>query len=260
MPAAPGGSIPALISSLYSPVPGHVRWTEVFGLLRHAGLELMRRILVSMIVVMCIGFAGWLIVLDRQNRLLWDHWDVVKPGILYRSGQLTSAKLTQAVQRYGIRTVVNFQLPGREMETERALAGRLGIGFVNLPMPGDGFGEEAQFRKVLEIIDDPQRRPVLVHCARGTCRTGSAVALYRFERDGWTIQDVAAELRRQAYRDGFIPGYIFAMVKIKPSLVLHHPVTIDEPNGTMTGTQLGTGAKVGTNPIAWPEVEVADAP
>ena len=53
--------------------------------------------------------------------------------------------------RYGIRTVVNFQLPGKEMEIERALAARLGVGFVNLPMPGDGFGEEAQFRKVLEI-------------------------------------------------------------------------------------------------------------
>ncbi len=43
------------------------------------------------------GVAGWMIVLDRQNRLLWDHWDVVKPGILYRSGQLTSAQLTEAV-------------------------------------------------------------------------------------------------------------------------------------------------------------------
>ena len=170
------------------------------------------------------------------------------------------AQLTRAVEWYGIRTVVNFQLPGREMETERALAGRLGIGFVNLPMPGDGFGEEAQFRKVLEIIDDPQRRPVLVHCARGTCRTGSAVALYRFERDGWTIHDVAAELRRQAYRDGFIPGYIFAMVKIKPSLVLHHPVTIDEPNGTTTGAPLETGAQLGTGTHLGPGEEVADAP
>ena len=214
----------------------------------------MRKILVSMIVVMSIGFAGWLIVLDRQNRLLWDHWDVVKPGILYRSGQLTSAQLTQAVQRCGIRTVVSFQLPGREMQTERELARRLGIGFVNLPMPGDGFGQEAQFRKVLEIIDDPQRQPVLVHCARGTCRTGSAVALYRFERDGWTIQDVAAEMRRQAYRDGFIPGYIFAMVKIKPSLVLHHPVSIDEPNGTTTRALLGTG------PHSRSGEELADAP
>jgi len=136
--------------------------------------------------------------------------------------------------------VVNFQLPGREMEAERTLAGKLGIGFVNLPMPGDGFGEEAQFRKVLEVIDDPERQPVLVHCARGTCRTGSAVALYRFERDGWTIQDVAAEMRRQTYRDGFIPGYIYAMVKTRPSLLLHQPVTIDDRNGTTKDTRAGS--------------------
>ena len=190
----------------------------------------MRKRILGVLVLASAALGGWLIVLDRQNRLHWDHWDVVKPGILYRSGQLTSTQLAEAVRRYGIRTVVNFQLPGKEMEAERALARTLGVDFVNLPMPGDGFGEEYQFRKVLEIVDDLSRRPVLVHCARGTCRTGSAVALYRFERDGWTLGDVAAELRRQTYRDGFIPGYIYAMVKIKPSLILHQPTTIDDPN------------------------------
>ena len=102
----------------------------------------MRKVLFGLIVLASVVVAGWMIVLDRQNRLHWDHWDVVKPGILYRSGQLTSTQLIKAVGRYGIRTVVNFQLPGREMEAERTLAGKLGIGFVNLPMPGDGFGEE----------------------------------------------------------------------------------------------------------------------
>ena len=88
---------------------------------------------------------------------------------------------------------------------------------MNLPMPGDGFGEEWQFREILKIIDDPERRPVLVHCARGTCRTGAAVAMYRFERDGWTIDDVAVEMRRQTYRYGWLPGYIYAMAKNKPA-------------------------------------------
>jgi protein tyrosine/serine phosphatase len=193
----------------------------------------MRKWILGLLVLACLAVGGWLIVMDRQSRLLWDHWDVVKPGILYRSGQLTSDQLTKAVRRYGIRTIVNFQLAGKEMETERALARTLGVDFVNLPMPGDGFGEECQFRKVLEIVDDQSRRPVLVHCARGTCRTGSAVALYRFERDGWTLGDVAAELRRQTYRDGFIPGYIYAMVKAKPSLALHQPTTIDDRNATI---------------------------
>ena len=85
-------------------------------------------------------------------------------------------------------------------------------------MPGDGFGEEWQFREILEILDDPDRCPVLVHCARGTCRTGAAVALYRFERDGWTIDDVAVEMRRQTYRYGWLPGYMYAMAKNRPAL------------------------------------------
>jgi hypothetical protein len=214
----------------------------------------MRKIVLSLILLASVSAGGWIILLDRQNRLHWDHWDVVKPGILYRSGQLSGSQLTAAVRRYGIRTVINFQLPGKEMEAERVLAAKLGIGFVNLPMPGDGFGEEAQFRKVLEIIDDPERRPALVHCARGTCRTGSAVALYRFERDGWTIPDVAAEMKRQTYRDGFIPGYIYAMARTKPSLVLHHPVTIDDRNCTTTESSSGAGSK------SMPSEEVGSAP
>ncbi|WP_165244176.1 fused DSP-PTPase phosphatase/NAD kinase-like protein [Paludisphaera soli] len=190
----------------------------------------MRRILLGAILAASAVAAAWMAVLDRQNRLRWDHWDVVKPGVLYRSGQLTSDQLTEAVRRYGIKTVVNFQLPGGEAAEERELTKKLHVGFVNLPMPGDGFGREEQFRKVLEVIDAPDRRPVLVHCARGTCRTGSAVAMYRFERDGWTIDDVSAEARRQTYREGWIPGYIFAMARNKPDSDLHHPITIDERN------------------------------
>ncbi len=190
----------------------------------------MRRIVLGAIILASVGAAAWMVVLDRQNRLQWDHWDVVKHGILYRSGQLTSEQLTEAVQRYGIRTVVNLQLPGKEMQVERELTERLGVGFLNLPMPGDGFGEEHQFREILEAIDDPARRPVLVHCARGTCRTGSTVALYRYERDGWTIKDVAAEMRRQSYRDGWIPGYILAMAKNKPDLLPRNTVTVEDRN------------------------------
>jgi len=189
----------------------------------------MSRVLLGAVVLASAGAAAWMIALDRQNRLRWDHWDVVKPGILYRSGQLTSDQLAQAIERYGIKTVVNFQLPDETLRAERELTERLGAGFVNLPMPGDGFGQERQFRKVLELVDDPERRPVLVHCARGTCRTGAAVALYRYERDGWTIKDVAAEMRRQTYRDGWIPGYILAMSKNQPSWIPSRLQEVEAP-------------------------------
>jgi protein tyrosine/serine phosphatase len=190
----------------------------------------MRKLLYGLILLAVAVPAGWLIVLDRQGRLVWDHWDEAKRGVLYRSGQLTGDQLTAAVRRHGIRTVVNLQMPGDELAAERDLCARLGVDFVNLPMPGDGFGEEWQFREILKITDDPQRRPVVVHCARGTCRTGAAVAIYRFERDGWTLEDVATEMRRQTYRYGWLPGYIFAMAKNKPALAGPRPEMVVDRN------------------------------
>lgn len=190
----------------------------------------MRKALFGLIPLAALAIAGWLVVLDRQGRLVWDHWDEVKRGVLYRSGQLTGSQLTEAVNRYNIRTVINFQLAGAETIAERELCAKLGVDFVNLPMPGDGFGEEWQFREVLKTVDDPNRCPVLVHCARGTCRTGAAVALYRFERDGWTIDDVAVEMRRQTYRYGWLPGYIYAMAKNRPSLAGPRPEMVDDRN------------------------------
>ena len=192
----------------------------------------MRKLLRGFILLAVVLPAGWLIVLDRQGRLVWDHWDEAKRGVLYRSGQLTGDQLTAAIKRHGIRTVINLQMPGDELAAERDLCASLGVDFVNLPMPGDGFGEEWQFREILKIIDDPQRRPAVVHCARGTCRTGAAVAIYRFERDGWTLEDVATEMRRQTYRYGWLPGYIFAMAKNKPALAGPRPEMVVDRNQT----------------------------
>jgi protein tyrosine/serine phosphatase len=192
----------------------------------------MRKLLYGLILLAVVLPAGWLIVLDRQGRLVWDHWDEAKRGVLYRSGQLTGDQLTAAIKRHGIRTVINLQMPGDELAAERDLCASLGVDFVNLPMPGDGFGEEWQFREILKITDDPQRRPAVVHCARGTCRTGAAVAIYRFERDGWTLEDVATEMRRQTYRYGWLPGYIFAMAKNKPALAGPRPEMVVDRNLT----------------------------
>ena len=193
----------------------------------------MRTAIVLTVLTAALAAAGvgaWLTIESRQNRLVWDHFDVVKRGYLYRSGQLNPDQLTDAVRLHGIRTLVSFQIPGAGVEFERAAARRLGIDFMNLPMPGNGFGQEAQFREVLKAVDDPDRRPVLVHCARGTCRTGSAVALFRFERDGWTIDDVAEEMRRQSYRSGWIPGYIYNMVKNRPTIERIEPEIIRDTN------------------------------
>src|SRR5690348_14455900 len=103
------------------------------------------RIAIVLTAVTSLLLGVWLTVETWRNRLVWDHFDVVKRGILYRSGQLTSEQLEAAVKRYRIRTVVSFQIPGGDVDSERRLARQLGVDFMDLPMPGDGFGQEAQF-------------------------------------------------------------------------------------------------------------------
>jgi protein tyrosine/serine phosphatase len=183
----------------------------------------MRTAIALATIIAASGLAVWWAVEHQRDRLVWDHFDEVKAGVLYRSGQLTPGQLREAVGRYGIRTVVSFLRPGAEVEAERTLARQLGVDFLNLPMPGDGFGREDQFREALAAIDDPERRPVLVHCARGTCRTGAIVALYRFERDGWTVEDVDREMERQVYRQGYLAGYVYEMVAERPFAELFEP-------------------------------------
>ena len=56
------------------------------------------------------------------------------------------------------------------------------------------------------------------------------MAFYRFERDGWTPEDVAKELERQTYHYGLVPGYIYAMVKTKPLSSLLEARMVEDRN------------------------------
>lgn len=190
----------------------------------------MRTVIALVLMIAGLSTATLMAFDTQRDRLIWDHFDVVREGVLYRSGQLTVDQLEKAVHRYQIKTLVNFLVPGPDVETERAVAKRLKIDFINLPMSGDGAGDEAQFREVLAACDDPARRAVLVHCARGTCRTGAAAGLYRFEHDGWTVEDVGKEMQRHTYKDGWLPGYVYRMVHEKPFDEIFEPAMSRDRN------------------------------
>src|SRR5262249_20381065 len=103
------------------------------------------RTLIVLTALSGLAAGVWLTGETQRNRLVWDHFDEVKRGVLYRSGQLNGDQLEAAIRRYGIRTVISFQIPGEAVDSERALARQLGVDFMDLPMPGDGFGQERQF-------------------------------------------------------------------------------------------------------------------
>jgi protein tyrosine/serine phosphatase len=51
------------------------------------------------------------------------------------------------------------------------------------------YPEEEEMIKVLQILMDPNRTPVFVHCQHGADRTGLICAAYRLVICGWTKEE-----------------------------------------------------------------------
>jgi protein tyrosine phosphatase (PTP) superfamily phosphohydrolase (DUF442 family) len=113
--------------------------------------------------------------------------------ILYRGAQPTAQGM-RALRRLGVRTVVSL----RAFHGERQLVESAGLVYHRIPF-AIWHPETSDMARFLEIVRDPQRQPVFVHCMRGADRTGLAVAVYRVCVEGWT----PAEARQEMVDGGF---------------------------------------------------------
>lgn len=82
---------------------------------------------------------------------------------------------------------LDLREPGRSGAIERAEAERLGIHYVNVGMPPLSAPTSAEMKQALAILlaADSGTGRVFVHCRRGKDRTGTVIACYRIEHDGW---------------------------------------------------------------------------
>jgi protein tyrosine/serine phosphatase len=47
----------------------------------------------------------------------------------------------------------------------------------------------------MEVLQDPNRAPIFIHCRRGDDRVGMVIACYRIVHDHWTNEQALAEAR-----------------------------------------------------------------
>lgn len=139
----------------------------------------------------------------------------ITPGLVYRSGWMSAPGFTDAVRRYGIRTVINLMEDEPDPflfqsyfwgggQTESALCKELGVRYVCLPpdlLAPDRVPLERPraIDRFLTIMDDPASYPVLWHCRAGLHRTGVFTALYRMEYQGWTAMQAWDELKANGF-------------------------------------------------------------
>ena len=125
----------------------------------------------------------------------------VEPGF-YRGARPSATAILELRDR-GVRTIVSL----REDDDERARVLAAGMDYVELPMTATPFGAklptDAQVRTFLDVVGDPVRRPVFVHCRHGRDRTGVMVALWRVRRGGWAPEAAVDEMEDR----GLSPQY-----------------------------------------------------
>ena len=112
---------------------------------------------------------------------------------LYRSAQPTAEGMKN-LKSMGVETVVNL----RSFHSDRDEIGLTGLAYERLYMKAWNPEEEEAIR-FLQIVCNPRRTPVLVHCQHGSDRTGTMCAVYRIAVQEWSKESAIDEMINGGY-------------------------------------------------------------
>jgi tyrosine-protein phosphatase SIW14 len=114
---------------------------------------------------------------------------------LYRGAQPKKGGL-QLLKQLGIKTILSLRDDDERSKAEEAEAKTIGLGYFSVPLSSFNRPPDKAVAEVLALINSSEYQPVFVHCERGADRTGTIVAIYRIEHDGWTSEQAKAEAKR----------------------------------------------------------------
>ena len=109
---------------------------------------------------------------------------------IYRRAQ-PDAKGMLNLKAMGIETIINL----RSFHSDREEIGDSGLAYEHIYMK-TWHPEEEDVVRFFQIVTNPKRTPVLVHCQHGADRTGTLVALYRVAIQGWSKEEAIQEMTR----------------------------------------------------------------
>ena len=100
----------------------------------------------------------------------------------------------------GVKSIINLRPPSEHRAAEEeAKAKELGLRYFNIPV-AFGNPNEEQVAEFLKITDDPDNRPIFIHCT-AAIRVGAFWMIRRVLRDGWKIEDAQAEAEKVGLRE-----------------------------------------------------------
>lgn len=137
----------------------------------------------------------------EQKTIGIDNFHVVDSG-LYRGAQPGVLDL-KALKASGVKTIINLRADEEIDANEATFARKNGLKYINIGMTGVKGPTEGQIKQFLKITQDPDLRPVYVHCQYGRDRTGAMVGLYRLYESGWGFDQAYQEMLDNGFRPFF---------------------------------------------------------
>ena len=116
------------------------------------------------------------------------NFGVVVPGRVYRSGRPDERFIQYLRNTHDIQRIVT--LTGSSEAHEAAK--KMGMEVSSFRWNTNHLPPLSELETVLDILNDD--RPVLVHCAGGSDRTGYTVAIYRVRQQKWSIEQAVEEM------------------------------------------------------------------
>jgi tyrosine-protein phosphatase SIW14 len=101
-----------------------------------------------------------------------------------RGGMPTDEAL-QELKALGVSMIIDLREDGPAREQEKRKVEQLGMRYAHLPLPRVGAPKQAEIQQALSLLMADPAKKIYVHCLRGKDRTGTVIACYRIQHDGW---------------------------------------------------------------------------
>jgi protein tyrosine/serine phosphatase len=139
---------------------------------------------------------------------------------LLRGGEPSTVGLTELAAA-GVKIDIDLRQTSAATDFEKRAVEKLKIKYINVPLPALSAPSPSDVRKVLNLLNEETSGVVFVHCRRGKDRTGTIIACYRIQHDGWDHE--------RALREAKSHGMSFAERGMR-SFILHFSPALNAGN------------------------------
>jgi protein tyrosine/serine phosphatase len=99
------------------------------------------------------------------------------------------------LKAFGVSLILDLREDGSRELHEKQEVEKLGMRYEHIPLSGYSAPSRQNIARALKLLLDGSSAKIYVHCLRGKDRTGTVIACYRIQHDGWNNQRALAEAK-----------------------------------------------------------------